>query len=130
MPRFFGHDRDELYGSSAGADARHPLPGEVHFLLRPARGVKRLARKAVDPREGRRIPGGQDASRRDDKLRPGALPILQLDVPAIGLLIVDRCFDPRIELDVGAQVKLVCDKIEVLFVFRLPRKMFLPVPFL
>src|SRR5262249_14661813 len=90
MTGFFGHDRDKLHGGGAGADARYALTGEVHFFLRPTRGVKRLTLKAVDTRKWRRIPSGQDASRRDDKLRPGALTILQLDVPAIHFLVIDR----------------------------------------
>ena len=121
---------DELDGGGAGADDRHALAGEVHFFLRPSRGVKRLALEAVDPRKWRCIPGGQDADRRDEKLRPGALAILQLDLPAIRLLVVDRRGDPRIELDVLAQVELVRHIIEVAFVLRLAGIMFLPVPFL
>ena len=101
MADFFGDDRDELDGGGAGADDRHALAGEVHFFLRPARGVIRLALEAVDTRKWGRIPGGQDANRRDDKLRPCALATLQLDLPAIRLLVVDRRFDPRIELDVA-----------------------------
>src|SRR5262249_26123843 len=69
MGDVFGNFRNELHGGGAGADDRHPLAREIDFFLRPARGVIRLALEAVDALKGRRIAGGQDADRRDEKLR-------------------------------------------------------------
>ena len=86
--------------------------------------------KLSSPCKWGRIASGQEADCRDEKLRPGALATLQLDLPAIGLLVVDRRGDVRIELDVLAQVEFIGDIIEVLFVLRLTGIMFFPVPFL
>src|SRR2546427_9929154 len=73
---------------------------------------------------------GQHTNRRDQKLRPRPVVLLQLDLPALLALVVDRRDDARIEPDVPSQVKLVRDIIEVALVLGLAGIMFFPVPFL
>ena len=73
---------------------------------------------------------GQHPNRRDHKWRPRPVALLRVDLPAMRALVVDRRGDPRLQLDVPAQVKLVRDIIEVALVLRLAGIMFFPVPFL
>ena len=83
MADFLGDLRDELDSGGAGADDRHPLAGQVHALLRPSAGVKRVALEAVDALRSPGCNTPTDTNRRDQKLRPRPLAILQVDLPAI-----------------------------------------------
>src|SRR6266851_3182212 len=130
MADFFGDYRDELDGGGARTDDRDALAAEVRLFLRPFAGVIRDALEALNPLKRRRIIGGQDADRRDEKLCARPLSVVDLDFPAMLLLVVDRRGDSGMELDVAAQVELVRDVIEVTLVLRLTGKMLLPVPFL
>src|SRR6266849_3009234 len=130
MTDFFGDYRDELDGGGARTDYRDALAGEVRLFLRPFAGVIRDALEALNPFKRRRIIGGQDADRRHEKLCARPMAVVDLDFPAMLLLVIDRRGDSGIELDVAAQVELVRDVIEVTFVLRLTGKMLLPVPFL
>ena len=56
--------------------------------------------------------------------------ILQIDLPAVLLLVEDGRNHPRIQPDMPAQIELVGYVIKVALVLRLTGKMFLPVPFL
>src|SRR5262245_52902191 len=130
MGHFFGNFRNELDGGGPGADDPHPLAGDLQAFLRPSAGVTPGALEALQPRKVRHIMRGQHPHRRDHKLRPRPVALRRLDLPAMRALVVDRRGDPRIELDVPAQVKLVRDIIEVALVLRLAGIMFFPVPLL
>src|SRR3989454_3666642 len=130
MGHVFRNFRDELDGAGPGADDPHPLAGDLQAVLRPAAGVTPGALEALQPRKVRHIMRGQHPHRRDHKWRPRPVTILRVDLPAMRALVVDRRGDPRMQLDVSAQVKLVGDIIEVALVLRLAGILFFPVPFL
>jgi len=52
------------------------------------------------------------------------------DFPSIRSLVINGGGDPRLELDIAAQVKPVRYIIQITLVLRLTRKVLLPIPFL
>ena len=57
----FGHFRDGLHASRAGADYRNTLTLEAHRFLGPVMGVAGLAAEALDAGDARHRRGGEHA---------------------------------------------------------------------
>ena len=129
-PDGLGDLLDGLHAGGAGADHRHPLAGEAHRLVRPARGVEGGALKrldALDARHGRRR---QWADRGDQEARPVAAAVFHRDVPLARVVPVMRRAHAAVEGDVAAEVELVGDKVEIAQRLGLRSEMLGPVPFL
>jgi hypothetical protein len=72
----------------------------------------------------------ENPDRRDNEPCPGPLATFEFNLPTIFLLVVDRRLHPRIQLDVGTQIKFLRHIIEIPFILRLAGEVFFPVPFL
>src|SRR4030095_15900882 len=105
MARFFGHDRNELHSGSTSADDCYALAAKVHLFLGPTRGVIGLPFEAIDSFKRGHIASGQNANCCNEKLCPGTLATFERHLPTMRLLIVDGRLDPRVELNVFAQIK-------------------------
>ena len=108
-----GDQRDGLDGAGARADHADPKAREVHVLVRPAAGVVRAALKRVDARElgcvRRRqcANGGNHVARGDDVAAVGR------HRPDVRGIVERGRRDPRLELNVFAEVKALGHVLEV-----------------
>src|SRR5271163_651164 len=130
MADFLSDFRDELDAGGTGPNHADALAGEVRFLMRPARSVKRLALEAVDAREVGDIVRRKNADGRDEKSRARTVTVAQANLPLVRRLIESRRVNAGVELDVAAQVEFVRDEIQIALGLGLRGKMLLPIPLL
>ncbi len=125
-----GQLRDQLDSSGAGADDADALAGELDAVLRPARGVVPVAVELLEAVEGRPV-DRREAPRRHHAVPRGEMaPVRGHDLPAPARLVVTGAGDPRVQLDVAAEVEAVGDVVQVAEDFRPGRIALGPVPLL
>lgn len=123
-----GDGLDHLDAGGAGADDAHPLAGEVDALLRPAAGVENLPLEALMAREWRHQRRRQPAGAGEQELGAQPLTAFGDDLPALAGFVEVRRGDPRVELNVLAQIALVGDEVEIALGLRLGGKTLAPTP--
>src|SRR5260370_11924538 len=106
------------------------LAAEVDAPMRPMAGVVGLALKGVDAREFGHVGRREAAGRHDAVSSRHPLAVADLTNSAVLDLVKGRRMHPRVELNVAAQVKPVCDVIDVTQDFRLWRIALGPNPLL
>ena len=130
MGDLFGDGRNKLDGGGARSHHAYALAGHVDAFPRPVAGVTPLTFEAFQPLEVGQVPRRQDANRGYEELGLRLQAVFSLDLPAAGILVVDGGGNPGVELDVGAQVKLIGHEVEVTLVLGLGGIMLFPVPLL
>jgi hypothetical protein len=130
MRRLLGNDRDRLDSRGACPNDPDALAAEVHALMRPMAGVVGLALKGVDAREFGHVGRREAAGSHDAMGSRHPLAIADFKNPAVVDLVKGRRMHPCVELNVAAQVKPICDMVDVTQDFRLRRVALGPNPLL
>ena len=125
-----GNDRNGLNSGRSGADDPNPLAGEVDALVRPFAGMVPLALKGLETLDVRHLRGRETADRGNQERGGDTFAGIRFYIPPIGLLVKHGGGNPRVELDVPAQVQLVRYKIQIAQDLRLFRIATRPLPFL
>ena len=96
-----------------GADHAHPLPGEVHGLVRPVPGVVEVAGEVFEPWEVGELRDGELAAGHDEVAGADPVAVVGVDRPRVGGL-VEGCRGHRgVEGDSAPQVEFVGDEVDV-----------------
>src|SRR4051794_21888736 len=98
--------------------------------MRPGTGVVPLALEVLAAGDVRDLAGRQAADAGDYVLRGNVIAMVGLDLPAAIFFAVPGGGDPRVELDVAAEVEAVSDVGEVAQDLRLLRVLAAPLPLL
>ena len=124
------NDRDRLDRGRPRADDADALPGEIHALMRPARGAVDRALERLEPGEGHIRRNGETPCREDQMPAAHGRAIIRRHIPNLRRVIPVRRGHPRVEPDVALQVEPLGHMLGIFQQLRLRRIPLGPAPFL